>query len=246
MKKVFLALILTIFLTLPAFSQERAEEALIVTTYYPSPYGIYNELRLFPQPAKDDSLCTAENEGLMYYNQDEDRVEICRGGVWESLGGGWWTSDNGQDIYNTNTGNVGIGTENPQAKLDVAGRIRASGGVMVGTEPDSACGYNQKGLMRYNERVLWEGRTLKQLQYCDGESWRIVSSPGNIVGGGITFTIFSICVPGFGGSCLSSWGAATCGSSGNPVLTCPEGSTPRLTGSSMIFGLFCHYICSQD
>ena len=48
---------------------------------------------------------------------------------------GVWTK-NGNDIYNANTGNVGVGTNNPQAKLDVlgnfqtVGRIRATGGVV--------------------------------------------------------------------------------------------------------------------
>ena len=34
---------------------------------------------------------------------------------------------NGNDIYNTNTGNVGIGTSTPGVKLDVVGAIRSSG-----------------------------------------------------------------------------------------------------------------------
>jgi hypothetical protein len=35
-------------------------------------------------------------------------------------GGGYWAA-NGNNIYNTNTGNVGIGTTNPSAKLHVVG-----------------------------------------------------------------------------------------------------------------------------
>ena len=39
---------------------------------------------------------------------------------------GHW-SDSGNDIYNTNSGNVGIGTSSPGAKLDVAGHIWQTG-----------------------------------------------------------------------------------------------------------------------
>ena len=42
-------------------------------------------------------------------------------------GSGVWTSS-GNDIYNTNTGKVGIGTASPAQKLDVAGTVNASGG----------------------------------------------------------------------------------------------------------------------
>jgi len=42
-----------------------------------------------------------------------------------SSGGGFWT-DSGDHIYNTNSGNVGIGTINPIFELDVEGVIRSS------------------------------------------------------------------------------------------------------------------------
>jgi len=43
-------------------------------------------------------------------------------------GGGWGASivSNNTDIYNTNTGNVGIGTDNPTSTLDVSGTLQVS------------------------------------------------------------------------------------------------------------------------
>ncbi|MEE9295986.1 MAG: hypothetical protein V3W34_13620 [Phycisphaerae bacterium] len=47
-------------------------------------------------------------------------------------GGGFWAA-NADDIYNTNDGDVGIGTTEPTAKLDVRGsvRVRDNSGVQV-------------------------------------------------------------------------------------------------------------------
>jgi uncharacterized protein (TIGR02145 family) len=53
---------------------------------------------------------------------------------------GYWTM-NGTNIYNSNVGNVGIGTTSPEVKLDVAGNIQASGyirGVTIKGTVDTA------------------------------------------------------------------------------------------------------------
>lgn len=46
---------------------------------------------------------------------------------WSAVGGAWTTSSS--NIYNSNTGNVGIGTDSPIKKLEVKGDILSSGDV---------------------------------------------------------------------------------------------------------------------
>jgi hypothetical protein len=45
MKKIFNLMVLAIFFILAAFSLSSAQEQITITTYYPSPYGNYRELR---------------------------------------------------------------------------------------------------------------------------------------------------------------------------------------------------------
>ncbi len=92
-----------------------AEESISITTYYPSPYGVYNEMRLYPHSIPITS-CDSTTEGTMFYNDSAQELQVCTAsGLWKS-GGGFWVGS-GNDIYNTNSGNVGIGTNTPEFKL---------------------------------------------------------------------------------------------------------------------------------
>ena len=95
------------------------------------------------------------------------------------------------------SGNVGIGTATPQAKLDVAG------GVKVGTTA-AACTAAIAGTLRYNAGAI---------ELCNGTSWSPlgVASSGTVTGG---------CIFGMG------WGTATnCGLSAG--ISCAAGNTAR-------------------
>ncbi len=72
-----------------------------------------------------DPVAGAQN-GSIYYNTASSTFRGYANGAWGSLGGvGWAAAAN--DIYNTNSGNVGIGINPPLYTLDVTGTFRASG-----------------------------------------------------------------------------------------------------------------------
>ncbi len=80
------------FYIAPSFAED---ESFTITTYYPSPYGVYKELRLYPNTSPN--TCDATNEGAMYYDDSPTvkQVKVCRKtGTfpdtydWRLLGGG--------------------------------------------------------------------------------------------------------------------------------------------------------------
>ncbi|MFH1198630.1 MAG: hypothetical protein V1650_00480 [Candidatus Omnitrophota bacterium] len=141
MPKLLKFLAITAVLTVAIFSLSFADqsEQFTITTYYPSPYGSYKDLQLFPyNNSFDPGSCSSE--GTMYYNLNMHQLRICNGIVWgpasgAGAGGAYW-GENGNDIYNTNTGNVGIGTGNTgatplDAKLVVNGKIKVDNSKIV-------------------------------------------------------------------------------------------------------------------
>src|SRR3989338_5515623 len=101
MAKIIFPLTIPLFINLifplSSFAQTE-EETMTITTYYPAPYGVYNEMR-----AKRMAV------GTNYYNGSAY--------PWDSGGGCV-----GNEICNADLvvqGNVGIGTVSPTAKLSV-------------------------------------------------------------------------------------------------------------------------------
>jgi len=117
MTKLSVGTLLTISFILGLYPLVFSQETLTITTYYPSPYGSYNELQLYPH-SDPVTPCNANTRGTMFYDADDGLIKICEGssGNWVAMG--FWAAS-GIDIYNTNSGYVGIGTSLPQAPLDV-------------------------------------------------------------------------------------------------------------------------------
>ena len=69
-------------------------------------------------------------EGLLVYDTDSSAIMIRSSGAWKKLSsttlGDLWNR-NGNNIYNGNSGNVGIGVSDPLFKLDMSGRILIRG-----------------------------------------------------------------------------------------------------------------------
>ena len=112
---LFLICAIGILISVISISAQTSEE-ITITTYYPSPYGVYQEMNITGRQAIGDV-----NGDSAYTNADM-AVDQSGAPIPGSL---------------TVAGNVGIGTTNPQVALDVAGYINVgqwgTGGVDVCT-----------------------------------------------------------------------------------------------------------------
>jgi len=92
-KVIFLTLNLVLILTfsLYAADQQQGEETFTITTYYPSPYGSYNELEVYRsvtyKPINKDTI-TNPKEGELVYDSSRDKLYLYNGQKWVAQGGG--------------------------------------------------------------------------------------------------------------------------------------------------------------
>ncbi|MCA9405456.1 MAG: tail fiber domain-containing protein [Candidatus Omnitrophica bacterium] len=104
-----------------------------VNTYHPSPFGIYNRVRLGPRedplasmPPSPPPVCT---EGMVYYDETLQDLQICIASTWTNIGAVWKKSTvGGNPVVSvmaddlSNTLRVGINTVNPPKEtLEVRG-----------------------------------------------------------------------------------------------------------------------------
>jgi len=129
-----------------------AEEQITITTYYPSPYGVYKELKLHPNTAPN--TCNEDNEGAMYYDANADiakrRPKVCTktdtSYEWKDLGGGSnWTETTTETVNNL------ISTSNPQAFIQITNYDK---------EP-FVCNVNRSG-------ALYFDTTKQRVMVCNG------------------------------------------------------------------------------
>jgi hypothetical protein len=144
----FLLALLLLFLCIARQTAAAQTESITITTYYPAPYGVYQNLRLFPSTVP----ATCE-EGNMYYDSGTHQIMLCRqtspnNFQWQPIG--YWLLDTNNLYPIDSNWNVGIGVTTPQAKLDVAGGVKISNDTAL-------CGTANAGTMRYNNG---------QIQYC--------------------------------------------------------------------------------
>src|SRR3989338_6751133 len=122
---------LILFLVLSFSAGGVSAQSVQLSTYYPSPFGMYDRLRLVPR-AELLGGC-AGDEGTLYVRNTDTSLRFCgAGGAWGAFGGGVWTQ-NGTNLYPTDTAtaNVGIGTTTPADRLTVNGVLGATGNAFI-------------------------------------------------------------------------------------------------------------------
>ena len=85
MKKSIIAFIVSLIIF--PLSIACAQEELVITTYYPSPFGSYNELTTNMFNLAPQATQPAGQEGRMYYDSNEHTVFYHNGTDWIGLGG---------------------------------------------------------------------------------------------------------------------------------------------------------------
>lgn len=94
---------------IPGFAQTPGSEQLTITTYYPSPYGVYNKVRFFPITSVPSNICAGQ-EGLVYYDATTEpgQLMVCgQDGTTPTVIGGsaGWTIDTNKNLHNSDSTN---------------------------------------------------------------------------------------------------------------------------------------------
>jgi hypothetical protein len=220
---VFIGMVTFLGITL-CFAQGE-EDSITITTYYPSPYGVYKTLRLYPG-SKAASCNTGEITYDDGFGSDPAGYYFCDdGGNWQPSGGtgGYWTLDDVNNyLYTNNNWNVGIGTTTPQSKLQVTDMITVGEESTIDGEiqlEDSGGKTYDAGIRTDSSAnlILRSHATGAEIQFETGnpESTRMVISEGGDVGIGTTSPGYKLDVAGqvnatdvcIGGDCRNNWPA---------------------------------------
>ena len=101
-----------------SFCLAQTQEKPIIATCYPSPFGVYRCLRLYPYDNCGETGgvcgdCNSSNNGTMCYNGKDDVLYICNGTEWQIASGLWKLNDTKDAIYPRDflAWKVGIGTD---------------------------------------------------------------------------------------------------------------------------------------
>ncbi len=172
------SLILLLFILLiPAIL---SAENVVMTTYYPAPFGVYDRLRLNPRSSNLSEPC---EEGTLYVDPNK-RLQYCASDrTFEPLENYWEqylniaTSTNYIYLKDTDPNlKVGIGTTSPQFKLhikqdtgtDDAGIIAEGTHGSGTTVPNDASGISKTRLVWYPRKSAFRAGRSSSTQWDDG------------------------------------------------------------------------------
>ncbi|MFA5351152.1 MAG: hypothetical protein WC357_07490 [Candidatus Omnitrophota bacterium] len=97
-KIILLALFVFVFFAPAIFAED-----ITITTYYPSPYGSYNELQLYPHTPAITTCDATHGVGTMFYDSSTNEIKVCHGSA------GWLTLNSGIS-YTYYCFNLSLGT----------------------------------------------------------------------------------------------------------------------------------------
>ena len=169
MIKKLCLLVVFLSLTTLAFAQGTGQsEQITITTYYPSPYGVYKNLRLFPYAGiSAGTSCSSTNkQGDLAYSLNTNQPLYCNGTTWMAMGGGGgasytyycFTNSTSTHTYGTPAcpASVSIGTQGPCASGFIVKRALGHWGycwsncsgcsiTRFSLPPGGSCGYDENG-----------------------------------------------------------------------------------------------------
>ena len=241
-----------------------AANQITITTYYPSPYGVYKELRLNPIPTASQPPCNDNLKGTMYYDKDKDSLYVCSkdpasGNTgWIPVPGGdnlYWVLNDSDDVYNINSsGRVGINTTNinPLSGIFVVSHDGTTedlvvdennGNVGIGTTgPQEKLDVNG-GIKVGNSNgthpgtIRWTGSEFEG--YYPGTGWQTLGG-----GGGCYVSYSGGCLPGFTNMGSAGWwGCCSYGTSYFAHFRPPGGGCGSVWGNSNNVGEA--FVCCQ-
>ena len=131
-------------------------------------------------------------KGDLFYDIDDPKLQINKDGTsngWVKVGGESWT-ENESDIYRSSH-NVGIGTENPKAKLNVAGKLNDTNNTIpsnYGGNSTTTCVLGQgkdtggDDYWGLNIGTIWNGASYLQACHTGGTYNLLLNPKGHNVG----------------------------------------------------------------
>jgi hypothetical protein len=205
-------------------------EDITLTTYYPAPYGSYNELLLFPHtPAV--VTCDDQHKGLIYYDSAEDIIKVCTGSdsLWKAPS--YWVLE-GNSLHTQKTPwTVGIGTP----PFNGFYHLHLKEGNPILALEDTGSGQIGR-LDEINGSGLWistnDVGTSKDIVIAPRTAWSTVFKDGGNVGIGVLNPIFKLEVSGETGAI----GATTTNGVGVNAVT-SDGFAPGIHGEGPMTGV---------